>query len=81
VAYWHEVVGRWPLVTQSTPSRRDNHAYKEQVNAPELLKVFLSRLAWTLSANRHLDSAAEVERQRGKTGSRIIVLAGQIFDC
>ena len=28
---------------------------------------------------RHLDFAAEVQRQRGKTGDGIIVLAGQVF--
>src|ERR1051326_4223859 len=34
-----------------------------------------------LPAQRHFDSAAEVERQRGKARSRIVMLAGQIFYC
>src|SRR5689334_21050131 len=32
-------------------------------------------------AQRNFDSAAEVKRQRGKSRRRIVMLAGQIFDC
>ena len=40
-----------------------------------------SGLVRCLSANRYLDPAAEVERQRWKPRSGIIVLAGQVFYC
>ena len=47
---------------------------------PHVIVCFRSRLARSLPSNRHFDSAAEVERQRGETRRWIIVLARQVLD-
>src|SRR6476660_4098887 len=87
VLCWHEVVGRWPLVTPPGPEgaragHRQALAQKSSLTscARATANSFPSRLARRLTTQRYFDSAAEVERQRGETRRWIIVLARQVLD-